>query len=160
MILIGASCGGTAKPISQHRLGEKVAVGSITYSALTADYRQQIAGAKDPVKDRYLVIFLSATNGTSQVATLPHTRLIAANGKEIPELTEIDGFPQWLGLLRTVSASGTEQGYVVFDAPVGTYKLQVSSGGDPEKEQLAQIEIPANLVPASPGGVAGPSLGN
>ena len=43
--------------------------------------------------------------------------------------------------------------------PVGAYKLQVSSGGDPENEQLAQIEIPANL--AYPGAsVSGPSLGN
>ena len=90
---------------------------------------------------------------------LPHTRLIKPDGTEIAEVTEIDGFPQWLGLLRKVEPASTEQGYVVFDVPVGAYKLQVSSGGDPENEQLAQIEIPANL--AYPGAsVSGPSLGN
>lgn len=140
-------------------MGDRAQAGSVTYSALTAEYRQELPGTKDPLKDRYLVIFLSATNGTGKEVTLPHTRLITPDGRELPELTEIDGLPQWFGLLRMVPPSGTEQGYVVFDVPIGAYKLQVSSGGDPEKEQLALIEIPANLSPTKPTGVGGPNLG-
>lgn len=156
------SCGGdpVLPKASVYRMGDRAVAGPVTYVGLTADYRTELAGAKDPLKNRYLVIFLSATNGSGTEVTLPHTQLVAADGTEFPEVTEIDGFPQWMGILRTVAPSSTEQGYVVFDVPVGAYKLQVSSGGDPEKEQLALIEIPAKLTPAAPSGVAGPALGN
>lgn len=161
-LLVGAvSCGGDStmkKPVS-YRMGDRASTGSVTYVGLTADYRQELPGAKEPLKNRYLVISLSVTNGGGTEVMLPHTRLIKPDGTEIPEVTEIDGFPQWLGLLRKISPASTEQGYVIFDVPVGAYKLQVSSGGDPEKEQLAQIDIPANLAP--PGdSVSGPTLGN
>jgi|LNFM01.1.fsa_nt_gb hypothetical protein len=153
------SCGGdpAALKANVYRMGDRATAGPVTYVGLTADYRMELPGAKESLKNRYLVIFLSATNGSGEEITLPHTRLIAADGTEIPEVTEIQGFPQWMGILRRVAPSGTEQGYVVFDVPVGAYKLQVSSGGDPEKEQIAQIEIPAKITP---GGVAGPALGN
>lgn len=156
------SCGSefVAPTAKVFRMGDRATAGSVTYVGLSADYRTELPGAKDPLKNRYLVILLSATNGSGQEVTLPHTRLIGADGAEIPEVTEIDGFPQWLGILRTIAPSSTEQGYVVFDVPVGAYKLQVSSGGDPEKEQIAHIEIPTKLVPSSPGSVSGPALGN
>ena len=161
-LVVGAtSCGGNLamKKAVSYRMGDRATTGAVTYVGLTADYRQDLPGAKDPLKNRYLVISLSITNSGGTEAMLPHTRLIKPDGTEIPELTEIDGFPEWLGLLRKISPASTEQGYVVFDVPVGAYKLQVSDGGDPEKEQLAQIEIPANLAPAG-GSVAGPALGN
>jgi len=153
------SCGGdpVAPLASVYRMGDRAPAGPVTYVGLTADYRMELPGAKDALKNRYLVILLSATNGSGEEITLPHTRLIAADGTEIPEITEIEGFPQWMGVLRRVAPSSTEQGYVVFDVPVGAYKLQVSSGGDLEKEQIAQIEIPTKITP---GGVAGPELGN
>jgi hypothetical protein len=156
------SCGGDPAPLKAtlHRMGDRAVAGNVTYVGLTADYRTELPGAKEPLKNRYLVIFLSATNGGGEEVILPHTRLIGADGNEYPELTEIEGFPQWLGILRRVAPSSTEQGYVVFDVPVGAYKLQVSSGGDPEKEQIAQIEIPTKLAPTTPSGVAGPALGN
>ena len=160
LLVFAASCGGdSAKRIATYRMGDRAATGSVTYVGLTADYRQELAGAKEPLKSRYLVISLSVTNGGGADLMLPHTRLIKPDGTEIAELTEIEGFPQWMGLLRKVGSSSTEQGYVVFDVPVGAYKLQVSSGGEPDKEELAQIEIPANLGPATPS-VTGPSLGN
>ncbi|MBZ2180697.1 MAG: DUF4352 domain-containing protein [Acidobacteriota bacterium] len=160
LLAVGLSCSseGSKSTVASFSLGDRAPAGRVTYVGLTAEYRAELPGAKEPVKHRYLLIFLSATNGSGQEITLPHTRLIGANGTEYPEVTEIDGFPQWLGLLRTVSPGSTEQGYVVFDVPVGAYKLQVSSGGDPEKEQLAEIEIPANLRSTSPTGVDGPSL--
>ncbi len=160
LVVFAASCGGdAAKRITTYRMGDRAPTGSVTYVGLTADYRQDLPGAKEPLKNRYLVIFLSVTNGGGGEVMLPHTRLIKPDGTEIGEVTEIEGFPQWMGLLRRVGSSSTEQGYVVFDVPVGAYKLQVSSGGEPDKEQLAQIDIPANLGPATPS-VTGPSLGN
>ncbi len=161
LVVAATSCGEhlSVKKAVSYRMGDRATAGAVTYVGLTADYRQDIPGAKDPLKNRYLVIALSITNGGGTEVMLPHTRLIKPDGTEIPELTEIEGFPQWLGLLRKISPAATEQGYVVFDVPVGAYSLQVSDGGDPEKEQLAQIEIPANLAPAG-GSVAGPALGN
>jgi hypothetical protein len=158
---LSLSCGGDpALPVAKvFAMGDRAEAGGITYVGLTAEYRTELPGAKDPLKHRYLVVFLSVTNGSGHDVTLPHTRLIGADGTEIPEVTAIEGFPQWMGILRQVSPGGTEQGYVVFDVPVGAYKLQVSSGGDPEKEKIAQIEIPANVIPTTPSGVSGPSLG-
>jgi hypothetical protein len=156
------SCGGDpATPTAKvYRMGDRAVTGPITYVGLTAEYRAELPEAKGPLKHQYLVVFLSATNGGGQEATLPHTRLIGADGAEYPEVTEIENMGQWMGVLRRVAPSSTEQGYVVFDVPVGAYKLQVSSGGDPEKEQLAQIELPTKIVPATPPSVAGPALGN
>jgi hypothetical protein len=160
-LVFSVSCGGDlALPVAKAvQMGDRAEAGGVTYVGLTAEYRTELPGAKDPLKNRYLVVFLAVTNGSGQDVTLPHTRLIGADGSEIPELTEIGGFPQWMGILRQVSPGSTEQGYVVFDVPVGAYKLQVSSGGDPEKEKIAQIEIPANIIPSIPSGVSGPSLG-
>ena len=161
LVVAATSCSENSamKKMVPYRMGDRATTGAVTYVGLTADYRQDLPGAKDALKNRYLVISLSITNVGGTEIMLPHTRLIKPDGTEIPELTDIEGFPQWLGLLRKISPASSEQGYVVFDVPVGAYKLQVSDGGDPEKEQLAQIEIPANLAPAG-GSVAGPALGN
>lgn len=156
----GCSVVPTQAAKQQFHLGDRAPAGQITYMGLSAEYRDQIPGAKEPLKDRYLVMRLSATNGGAQEVTLPLTRLIAADGKEYPEVTEVEGFPEWLGPLRRIEPGKTEQGYIVFDVPVGAYKLEVSGGGDLEQEQLVQIDVPANLTPIAPSSVPGPVLGN
>ena len=42
----------------------------------------------------------------------------------------VESVPKWLGVLRNLSAVQTEQGVVVFDVPLGAYKLQVQDGGE------------------------------
>ena len=49
-----------------------------------------------------------------------------------------------MGLLRNVAASQTEQGWIVFDAPVAAYKL-VLEEGEVGEEKTAHVDIPVHL---------------
>lgn len=107
----------------------------------------QGAGATTP-DHRFLFVKLSISNNGSQPVSLPLTTLQDAKGQTHAEVTEdLTEVPEWLGLFRTLEPGATEQGYVIFDVPMGAYKLQVSDGGDIGAEKTALIEIPVQ-VPA------------
>jgi hypothetical protein len=72
--------------------------------------------------------------------------LIGANGQAHQEVTEgVDSVPKWLGVLRNLSPVQNVEGAVVFDVPLGAYKLQVLDGGEIGLERKALIEIPLQL---------------
>ncbi len=72
-----------------------------------------------------------------------------------------------MGYLRLLQPRESRSGRLLFDVPQGAYKLRVSSGGDPESEQTALIDIPFQLnsdvprvsgAPGGSGGDSGPQL--
>jgi hypothetical protein len=144
------SCGNSAPPLSTHRMGEKVKVGPLIYTVLSADWRADFGdGAEKSVaKDRFVIIQLSITNSGGEQEGSPLTQLIDAQGKEHGEVQEVKNLPQWLGLLRLLSPASTDTGKIVFDVPRGGYKLKVS-GGSTENEKTALIDIPLDLTSAT-----------
>jgi hypothetical protein len=131
--------------IGTFRMGERVQVGPLTYQVLESDWRNELGGGGRTPKERYLFMKVSITNGSrSQVAVPGFT--IEGSGKTFTELSEdMDKVDNWLGLLRNVGPAQTEQGWIVFDAPMAAYKLTVTDGGEVGSERYAHIEIPVHL---------------
>lgn len=53
----------------------------------------------------------------------------------------------WFGFLRTISPAQTQQGRVVFDVPLSSYKLRLTDGGDPAIEKYAWVNIDLHMDP-------------
>jgi len=129
-------------------MGTGVQVGPLTYNVLETNWQSQLGtgpAAKIP-KNRFLLIKLTATNGAGQTMTIPEMVLFSASGQAYQEVTEgVALIPKALGVLRNLAAVQTEEGIVVFDVPLGAYKLQVQDGGEIGAEKKALIDIPLHL---------------
>jgi hypothetical protein len=129
-------------------MGQRVQVGPITYVALETQWKTQLkegVGSAVP-NNRFLMIRMSLTNSGGANQAVPLMVLVDAKGETHPEVTEgTEEVPQWLGLLRNLAPAQTEQGNIVFDVPMGAYKLKVSDGGDIQTERTALIDIPLTM---------------
>ena len=145
------SCSKSAAPLTTFHMGEKVTVGSLIYTVLSADWKSNLGDGKTVAKDRFLVIHLSVTNSGGAAIGSPLAELIDAQGKESGELQDAKNLPQWLGLMRSVSPAATETGTIAFDVPLGIYKLKVSDGNiENEKSALIEIPLELNTQPQAP----------
>ena len=144
------------------KMGERAAIGKLTYSVLESTYSAQLSSAGKPrmAEKRFLVIRMSITNGSGKEAEIPLFRLVDDKGVETPELQEADFLPGWFGLIRKVGPTMTEEGRILFDVSPRPYKLEVTDGGQTGKEQLAFIEIPMDFDTAEPipTGVQAPAI--
>lgn len=141
-------------------LGTPVAVGQLTYTAIESEWRETLEssnGQRIP-RNRYLMINISVLNNAPEERAAPLLQVEDAKGQVYPEVSEGGGVPEWLGYLRLLQTRETRSGRLLFDVPQGAYKLRVSSGGDPESEQTALIEIPFQLTPDTQSGT--PAFGD
>lgn len=133
-----------AKP---YPMGTQVYVGPLTFTALEAEWKDQLDtenGARQP-KRRFLMVRVTVTNGGGAVQGLPLLSLVDSKGNTYLEEDKGEGVARWLGLLRELKPAQTEEGYLLFDVAPGSYQLRVTTGGDPEQEMTAMIEIPFKL---------------
>ena len=150
------SCGKSIIDARTFQMGEKVQVGPLIYTVLAAEWKTEFGNGFDRrvAKDRFLVIHLTITNGGGGEAGAPLAQLVDAAKKEHGELQDAKGLPQWMGLLRRLSPAATEDGRIVFDVPVGLYKLKVSDGAvEDEKVALVDIPLELNAAPTSSVGI-------
>ena len=127
-------------------MGERVQVGPVIYNVLEADWRTALTEGGRAPQNRFLFVRLSITNSGGSTANVPSFELASENGTRSQEVTEnMAGVRDWLGLLRTVRPAATEQGVVVFDVPIGAYKLILPDGSDSASERYAEVEIPVQL---------------
>lgn len=134
------------------KMGERAAVGLLTYNVLEATYFTQLGSAgsyKIPEK-RFLVIRLAITNGGAKEAELPFLRLVDEAGTEYSEMGEADFLFGWFGLIRKIGPTQTEEGRILFDVQPKSYRLEVTDGAEPGKEQLGFVEIPIDFDTAEP----------
>jgi hypothetical protein len=130
--------------IGTFRMGEKVQMGPMVYQVLESEWRNELGSGGRTPKDRYLFLRLSITNGDSAPAAVSTLTLEGA-GQTYSEVTEdMDKVDNWLGLLRNVGGSQTEQGWIVFDAPMAAYKLVITHG-EIGQEKYAHVDIPVQL---------------
>ena len=128
-------------------MGAPLAVGPLTYTAVETEWRDIIdspQGQRVP-KNRFLLVHISVLNAASEQKAAPLLQLVDAKGNVYPEIAEGEGVQDWLGYLRLLQPKESRSGRLLFDVPQGAYKLRVSSGGDPESEQTALIDIPFQL---------------
>ena len=136
--------GRDASFIGTFHMGERVQIGPIVYQALESEWKTELGSGGRTPKDRFLFVRMSITNGGGSPTSVSNFTL-EGNGKTYSEVTEdMDKVDNWLGLLRNVGGSQTEQGWVVFDAPVGAYKLVITHG-DIGDEKSAHVDIPVQL---------------
>jgi hypothetical protein len=135
-------------------MGSPVYVGPLTVTALESEWKESLdtgSGTREP-KNRFLLIRVTATNGGGAEAALPLLNLVDSKGNTYLEEDKGEGVPTWLGLLRILRPAQTEDGHLLFDVPPASYKLRVTTGGDPEQEMSALIDIPFRLESLQPGG--------
>ena len=96
-------------------------------------------------QQRFLLITISATNGGGKDVSVPLLTLENQNGDTFRELDDGEGVDSWFGFLRTISPAQTQQGRIVFDVPLTSYKLRLTDGGDPATEKYAWVDIDLHM---------------
>ena len=128
-------------------MGERVPVGQMTYTIVESAWKTQLGESfktRSP-ENRFLLLKLSATNGTGQDVSIPFLTLEGTNGQTYRESSSGDGVDNWFGLLRTISPGQTQQGNILFDVPLSAYKLHVPDIADPGLEKYVVVNIPLQL---------------
>ncbi|MGA3205818.1 MAG: DUF4352 domain-containing protein [Bryobacteraceae bacterium] len=127
-------------------MGDKVAAGPLTYNVVEKVWRSQLGEGfvtRSP-QNRFLVITLSATNGGGRDVSVPLLQLEGPDGKIYQEIENGEGVENWLGILRTVEPAQTQQGRIVFDVPLSSYRLRLSDG-DSVSGHYAYVQIPLQI---------------
>lgn len=131
----------------EYPMGERVRLGPLTYNVIDSTWRSQLGDAlktRVPTQ-RFLMITLSATNGGGREVSIPLLSLENQSGQMFLESDNGEGVENWFGLLRTLTPAQTEQGRIVFDVPLASYRLRLTDGGEPGSEKFAWVEIPLRM---------------
>lgn len=129
-----------------HQMGDNVRCGWFSFTVLEVEYKSQLgegALAKRP-RDLFIAIRVQATSAAGKPVSIPFLRLQTENENWIPEVEDGTGLDNWFGLFRTVEPGATETGWLLFDAPAGSYGLMLSDGAM-DAEQTALVRIPLQV---------------
>ena len=132
---------------NEYPLGEKVPIGPLTYTVVETAWKSQLGQMlkiRVPQK-RFMLITVSVTNGGGHEISVPLLQLEDANGKVYPESDNGEGVDNWFGILRNLNPAETQQGRLLFDVPLTSFKLRLTDGGDPGTEKYAWVQIPLRM---------------
>ncbi len=166
--LAGCSQSRRSPMLATFPIGTQVTTAPLVYTIVDANWEAELGTPDGPrlPKNRFMVVTLTVTNSGGGEAGVPLLSLVDSRGNTYMEEQKGDGVTQWLGFLRVMKPAETDQGQILFDVPPGAYKLRLSSGGDPEQEKAALVDIPfmaekdpsvATPQPAAPPGPATPA---
>lgn len=147
--LFFSGCGQEKFPVRTYPMGEKVAIGHLTYTVFETQWLTQIGDQATPrvPQNRFFLVRASIVNsGASDIVT-PNLAVEDDQGHAYPELSNGDGVPQWIGYIRQIKPADSAQGNLVFDAPPGHYKLRVL---DEDSNRAALIDIPLSFNSETP----------
>jgi hypothetical protein len=146
--LITAGCSMFSSSKNQpvvYAAGEKATVGPLVYSVTDTEVAEKLGD--DPKErtpqDRFYLVKVSVSNSGSGDEPIPAMTLVDDVGHSYTELADGTGVPNWLGVVRKVGPTQTEQGIVLFDAPTNHYRLRLNDTLD-EKE--IAIDVPLSFV--------------
>lgn len=130
-----------------YEMGERVEMGPFAYVVVESGWRSQIGEGfqVNTPKNRFLVLSLTVTNGGTSETSVPMLALEGPGGRIYPEVTDGAGVQNWLGVLRTLGPAQTLQGRVVFDVPLGSYRLRLPDGAESGYERYAWVTIPLRM---------------
>jgi hypothetical protein len=147
-VLLINGCGSKQNSLRiDYPMGERVTLGPLTYNVIETAWRSQL-GSEFKIRipqQRFLMITISATNGGGKDVSIPLLTLENQNGDTFRELDNGDGVDGWFGFLRTISPAQTQQGRIVFDVPLTSYKLRLTDGADPAVEKYAWVNIDLHM---------------
>lgn len=149
-LLFGSSsCGDKEFTVRTYQMGDRVALGHLIYIVFDSQWLTQIGedtSARIP-QNRFFLVHVSVTNSGGDKIVAPTLTLEDGNGGGIPELSNGEGVPQWIGYLRQINPAESAQGNLVFDVPPKRYKLRVT---DEEGDHAALVDIPLNFGNENP----------
>jgi hypothetical protein len=139
-------------PTKNYRMGERAQAGTLVYTIYETEWKPQLGegpSAKIPT-NRFLILRFTVTNTGRRDSDVPQMVLVDEAGNSYQEVVEAPEVPRHFGVIRTVKPAQTEEGRVVFDVPMASYKLRVSSDPDAEVESAALIAIPLQFQATQP----------
>lgn len=95
-------------------------------------------------QNRFLLITISATNSGGSEVSVPLLQLEAPDGKVYREIENGEGVDNWFGILRTLEPAQTQQGRILFDVPLSSYRLRLSDG-DSVSGHYSYVQIPLQI---------------
>jgi Domain of unknown function (DUF4352) len=150
--LLFSGCAQQQPARTEFSMGERIPIGQMTYSIVESAWRNQLGQSfktRTP-EHRFLLIKLSATNGSGKDISIPLLTLEGSSGQTYRELATGEGVDNWFGVLRTISPGETQQGNLLFDVPLTSYKLRIPDVADAGLERFVSVEIPLRLDPDLP----------
>lgn len=132
-------------------MGEKVVAGPLTYNVVEKVWRSQLGEmfqTRSP-QNRFLLVTISATNGGGSEVSVPLLQLEGPDGKIYHEIEDGQGVDNWFGILRTLEPAQTQQGRILFDVPLSSYRLRLSDG-DSVSGNFVYVQIPLQIDADSP----------
>jgi hypothetical protein len=144
--VVTTGCSSSKKEPVIYAAGDKATVGPLVYNVTDTEVTQQLGD--DPAKertaqDRFFLVKVSVSNSSADDQPIPAMTLVDDEGHSYTELADGNGVPNWLGVVRKVRPTQTEQGVVVFDAPTKHYHLRLN---DPLDEKEIAIDVPLSFV--------------
>jgi hypothetical protein len=133
------------------QMGDRVSLGPLSYNVIETGWKSQLGNEfkmRIP-EQRYLLITISVTNGGGRDISVPLLSVESPDGKTYTESENGEGVDEWIGLLRTLNPAQTQQGRLLFDVPLGSYRLKLTDGGEPGTEKTAWVTIPLRMDPDS-----------
>jgi hypothetical protein len=91
------------------------------------------------------VLTLSVTNGGGRQVSVPLLSLQNQNGQTFSESEDGEGLDNWFGLLRNIDPAQTQQGIILFDVALTSYRLRITDGGEPGADRFAWVQIPLRI---------------
>jgi hypothetical protein len=131
----------------EYPMGEKVPIGPLTYTVVETNWRTQLGELfrlRVP-QQRFLLVTISVTNGGGNEVSIPLLQLENSNGQTFMESENGEGVDDWFGLLRTIKPAETQQGRMLFDVALTSYRLRVTDAGEPGSERYAYVQIPLRM---------------
>jgi hypothetical protein len=147
-LLPGAGCSREHRSApAEYKLGEQIPLGALTYNVIETSWASQLGAmpmARLPERS-FLLVHLSITNGGGQKASIPFLSLVNRGGERFPESENGQGVDNWLGVLREIKPAETEEGWILFDVPQNSYRLQLVDNDDAGGERAAYVDLPLRL---------------
>jgi hypothetical protein len=144
--LLFIGCRNTVASRAEYQMGDKVPAGPLTYNVVEKVWRSQLGEmfqTRVP-QNRFLLITLSATNGGGSEVSVPLLQLEGPDGKLYTEVENGEGVDNWFGILRTLEPAQTQQGRLLFDVPLSSYRLRLSDG-DSVSGHFVYVQIPLQI---------------
>ena len=143
-VLAGCSSGNPlASSGKLYRMGERVVAGRLIYTVLETEWISAL-GSRVP-KNKFLAIRLTINNSGNTESSVPLLELVDPKGRVYLEESDGAGLDEWFGMLRSLAATETAQGRLLFDVPQDNYKLRVTDGGEPGSEITAMVDVPLQI---------------
>jgi hypothetical protein len=160
-LLFLGSCERRERKTTNIEMGEKVELGPFTYVVVESSWRNQLGegfAVRSP-QNRFLIVAISATNNSGDEVAVPRLSVEGSGGQMYQEVEDGAGVTNWLGVLRLLRPGQTLQGRVVFDVPLGSYRIRLPDGGGTGYEKYAWVDIPLR-IDSDPVQAPLPGMGN